>query len=98
MLKVALASNYFTQYGILSGMLKMNQDKNKDKFDVMDFVQDPKLYAEFCNKMGFQFAEMKEETVVDNEASSDEKNDNKQNDNADTDSAEEEAAARLEAE
>ena len=28
MLKVALASNYFTQYGILSGMLKMNQDKN----------------------------------------------------------------------
>jgi len=72
MLKVALASNYFTQYGILSGMLKMNQDKNKDKFNVMDFVQDPKLYAEFCNKMGFQFAEMKEkvneEPVVDNKA------------------------------
>ena len=75
MLKVALASNYFTQYGILSGMLKMNQEKDKDKFDVMEFVQDPKLYAEFCNKMGFQFAEMKEQkeeneekdTVVANE-------------------------------
>lgn len=66
MLKVALASNYFTQYGILSGMLKMNQEKDNDKFDVMDFVQDPKLYAEFCNKMGFQFAEMKEEPVVEN--------------------------------
>ena len=61
MLKVALASNYFTQYGILSGMLKMNQEKDKNKFDVMKFVQDPKLYAEFCNKMGFQFAEQKEE-------------------------------------
>lgn len=61
MLKVALASNYFTQYGILSGMLKINQEKDKDKFDVMNFVQDPKLYAEFCNKMGFQFAEMKGE-------------------------------------
>jgi hypothetical protein len=47
-------------------MLKMNQekDKNKDKFDVMNFVQDPKLYAEFCNKMGFQFAELNEEPVV----------------------------------
>lgn len=75
MLKVALASNYFTQYGILSGMLKMNQEKDNKKFDVMNFVQNPKLYAEFCNKMGFQFAEMKEEkeendvkdTVVANE-------------------------------
>jgi hypothetical protein len=67
MLKVALASNYFTQYGILSGMLKMNDDKNNKTFDVMKFVQDPKLYAEFCNKMGFQFAEMKEEPVIKNE-------------------------------
>ena len=66
MLKVALASNYFTQYGILSGMLKMNQEKDKNKFDVMKFVQDPKLYAEFCNKMGFQFAETSEDTVVEN--------------------------------
>jgi hypothetical protein len=77
MLKVALASNYFTQYGILSGMLKMNQEKDNNKFDVMKFVQDPKLYAEFCNKMGFQFAEVKEDTNVD---------DNK---NSDTDSEEE---------
>ena len=60
MLKVALASNYFTQYGILSGMLKMNQEKDNKKFDVMNFVQDPKLYAEFCNKMGFQFAKTSE--------------------------------------
>lgn len=69
MLKVALASNYFTQYGILSGMLKINQEKDNNKFDVMKFVQDPKLYAEFCNKMGFQFAEMKEEPVVENKTS-----------------------------
>ena len=60
MLKVALASNYFTQYGILSGMLKMNQEKDNNNFDVMNFVQDPKLYAEFCNKMGFQFAKTSE--------------------------------------
>jgi len=72
MLKVALASNYFTQYGILSGMLKMNQEKDNNKFDVMNFVQDPKLYAEFCNKMGFQFAKTSEKVnevpVVDNKA------------------------------
>lgn len=92
MLKVALASNYFTQYGILSGMLKMNQDKNKDNFDVMKFVQDPKLYAEFCNKMGFQFAEMKEEPVVENKAKEenpDADSDKKQDANSDTDSEEE---------
>jgi len=81
MLKVALASNYFTQYGILSGMLKMNQEKDNNKFDVMNFVQDPKLYAEFCNKMGFQFAEMKEEndvedTVVENKDDNAELQDN----------------------
>ena len=93
MLKVALASNYFTQYGILSGMLKMNQENDKDKFDVMNFVQDPKLYAEFCNKMGFQFAEMSEnvneETVVENKTSEANQEAN-QEANSDTDSEEEE--------
>jgi hypothetical protein len=59
MLKVALASNYFTQYGILSGMLKMGESKNNN-LDVMEHINDGKLYAEFCDKMGFTFTQTKQ--------------------------------------
>jgi hypothetical protein len=44
-------------------MVYMNQEKDNNKFDVMNFVQDPTLYAEFCNKMGFQFAKVSEENI-----------------------------------